>query len=90
MQNVSTLFICSVCIGFNNFGGGQQQQPQQFIDPWVQHQQVPDQGFGRSWDSGNNNNMNMQQHNNMNRGGGGGTWQGYYGGQGQQGGGYRR
>jgi hypothetical protein len=68
--------------GFNNFGGQQQQQqqPQQFIDPWVQHQQVPDQGFGRSW--GDNN---MQQ--NPNRGGGGGTWQGYGG---QQFGGFGR
>jgi len=63
--------------------GGQMQQPQvqppAYVDPWVQHQQVPDQGFGRSWDNMGGNQGNQGRPSGGGVGGGGGTWQGYGG-----------
>jgi len=62
---------CFLCSGFGQQQQqSQQMQQQQFPDPW-QIQQVPDQGYGQSWDSAGNRNSN-----NM---GSGGTWQGYGG-----------
>lgn len=73
----------------SGFGGGG--NANQFADPWVQ--QVPDQGFGQSWDTSRNVG-GMSGNRGSSGGGGAGTWQGY-GGQTYNsfsggGGGYRR